>query len=62
MIRNFLENEEHVKRWSGADIGDEPEDEDLDSIMSRRTHALRMMNELDVDASAEKHGRDSSSR
>jgi hypothetical protein len=51
VIRNFVEEENRLKRWVGVGVGEELEDEDLGSIMSRRTNALMMMNKETSDVS-----------
>ncbi|OKL55725.1 hypothetical protein UA08_09089 [Talaromyces atroroseus] len=43
VIRNSVEEDKRLKRWVGVGVGEEPEDEDLGSIMSRRANALMMM-------------------
>jgi hypothetical protein len=40
VIRNFIEEEKRANHWSGVGVGEEPEDEDLESIMGRRASAL----------------------
>lgn len=40
VIRNFVEEDKHAKRWVGVGVGEELEDEDLESIMTRRTNWL----------------------
>ncbi|KAH8704735.1 hypothetical protein BGW36DRAFT_392522 [Talaromyces proteolyticus] len=40
VIRNFVDEEKRAKRWAGVGAGEEPEDEDLESIMGRRENAL----------------------
>ncbi|EED23579.1 conserved hypothetical protein [Talaromyces stipitatus ATCC 10500] len=40
VIRNFVEEEKRSKRWVGVGVGEEPEDEELSSIMERRTNWL----------------------
>lgn len=48
VIRNFVQEEKRSKRWVGVGVGEEPEDEDLSSIMGRRTDWL-MMNGINPD-------------
>lgn len=56
VIRNFVEEENRLKRWVGVGVGEEPEDEDLGSIMDRRENALTMMaNSNLADGEADHH-------
>ncbi|RAO71821.1 uncharacterized protein BHQ10_007833 [Talaromyces amestolkiae] len=48
VIRNFVQEEKRSKRWVGVGVGEEPEDEELSSIMGRRTDWL-MMNGISPD-------------
>lgn len=56
VVRNFAAEEKHSKRGFGLGVGDEPEDEDLSVIMSRRTEWLMMMNEINADGQLDESG------
>lgn len=40
VIRNFIDEQKRTKRWAGVPDGQDPEDESLESIMSRRVSTM----------------------